>query len=151
MRDNRLALPIVLAVVALAAGGCDDDESSATAETAATEASPRDLAKLIGTVGSTDDPNAYEISLTTEDGSEVTTTLPPGKYRLETKDLSTIHNFHLGGPRAAVEVATDVAGRGEKTAIVVLQEGESYSYVCDAHPVTMSVTFSIHGRIRTQN
>ena len=32
---------------------------------------------------------------------------------------------------------------------VMLQEGESYSYVCDAHPTTMNVTFSIHGRIRT--
>jgi hypothetical protein len=151
MRDSRLALPIVLAVVALAAGGCDNDGRSATAETPTTEASTRDLARLIGTVGSTDDPDAYEINLTTEAGSEVTTVLPPGEYLLQTTDLSTIHNFHLGGPRAAVEVATDVAGTGEKTAIVVLQEGESYSYICDAHPTTMNVTFSIHGRIRTQN
>jgi plastocyanin len=151
MTDIRLALPIVLAIVALAAVGCDDDERSATAATAATEASTRDLAKLIGTVGSTDEPDAYEINLTTEDGSKITTTLPPGEYMLETTDLSTIHNFHLGGPRAAVEVATDVAGTGEKTTFVVLQEGESYSYVCDVHPTAMNVTFSIHGRIRTQN
>jgi hypothetical protein len=151
MRDSRVALPVVLAVVALAAGACDEGGRSATAETATTEPSTKDLARLIGTVGSTDDPDAYEINLTTEDGSEVTTVLPPGEYMLETTDLSTIHNFHLGGPRAAVEVATDVGGTGEKTVIVVLQEGESYSYICDAHPTTMNVTFSIHGRIRTQN
>ena len=41
---------------------------------------------------------------------------------LEINDPSTIHNFHLGGPRAAVDVASDVAGTGEKTAIVLLQE-----------------------------
>jgi hypothetical protein len=48
-------------------------------------------------------------------------------------------------------VATDVAGTGEKTATVLLQEPESYINVCDAHPIRMYVTFSIHGRIRTQN
>jgi hypothetical protein len=141
-----LALPIGLAVVALAAVGCRDGDDEGSAETSTTG-----LPKLIGTVGSTDDPDAYEINLTTEDGAEVTTTLRPGEYMLEIDDLSTIHNFHLGGPRAAVDVATDVAGTGEKTAIVLLQEPESYIYVCDAHPTTMNVTFSIHGRIRTQN
>jgi hypothetical protein len=146
MRDIRLALPIGLAVVALAAVGCGDGDDEGSAETSTTR-----LPKLTGTVGSTDDPDAYEINLTTEDGAEVTTTLPPGEYMLEIDDLSTIHNFHLGGPRAAVDVATDVAGTGEKTAIVLLQEPESYIYVCDAHPTTMNVTFSIHGRIRTQN
>ena len=70
---------------------------------------------------------------------------------LEIADLSTIHNFHLGARYVGVDVATDVAGTGEKTAIVVLRDGESYIYVCDAHPATMNVTFSIHGRIRTQN
>jgi hypothetical protein len=156
-----LALPVVLAVVALAVIGCGDDEGSVMAETATTgivatdaattETAATGLPKLIGTVGSTDDPDAHEISLTTEDGSEVTTTLPPRRYMLEINDLSTIHNFHLGGPYAAVDVATDVAGTGKKTAIVMLQEPEAYIYVCDAHPTTMKVTFSIHGRIRTQN
>jgi hypothetical protein len=134
------------AVVALAAVGCGGggDDGSVTAETTGP-------AKLIGTIGSKNDPDAYEIQLTTADGAEVTTILPPGEYLLEINDLSTIHNFHLGGPRAAVDVATDVAGTGRKTTIVVLQEPESYIYVCDAHPTTMNVTFSIHGRIRTQN
>jgi hypothetical protein len=163
MRDIRLAVPIGLAVVALAAAGCGDgdDEGSPTtettaAETVATDASTTEtpttgLAKLIGTVGSTDDPDAHEISLTTEDGAEVTTVLPPGKYMLEINDLSTIHNFHLGARRAGVDVATDVAGTGAKTTVILLQDGEAYIYACDAHPATMNVTFSIHGRIRTQN
>jgi len=157
MRDLRLALPLALAVVALAAVGCGDgtDEGSATTvetvatDTTTTETSTTGLPKLIGTVGSADDPDAYEIDLTTEDGAEVTTILPPGEYMLEINDPSTIHNFHLRGPR--VDVATDVAGTGEKAVVVVLPEVESYVYVCDAHPTTMNVTFSVHGRIRTQN
>ena len=151
MRDIRAALPIVLAVVALAAVGCDDDEGSATSETVASDTTTTETAKLIGTVGSTDDPDAYEINLTTEDGAEVTTTLPPGEYMLEITDLSTIHNFHLDARFSGVDVATDVAGTGERTATVLLQDGEAYIYLCDEHPTTMNVTFSIHGRIRTQN
>jgi hypothetical protein len=147
-----LALPIGLAVVALAAVGCgdgNDEQSATTVEIVATdpttsETSPSGLPKLIGTVGSMDDPDAYEISLTTEDGAEVTTVLPPGQYMLEINDLSTIHNFHLGARRAGVDVATDVAGTDEKTTIVLLQDGEAYIYACDAHPATMNVTFSIH-------
>lgn len=131
-----------LAVVALAAVGCGDgnDERSATT----VETSPSGLPKLIGTVGSRDDPDAHEISLTTEDGAEVTTVLPPGQYMLQINDLSTIHNFHLGARHAGVDVATDVAGTDAKTTIVLLQEGEAYIYACDAHPATMNVTFSIH-------
>jgi hypothetical protein len=87
----------------------------------------------------------------TEDGAEVTTTLPPGEYMLEIADLSTIHNFHLDARYAGADLATDVADTGDTTAVVVLKDGESYIYVCDAHPTTMQVTFSIHGRIRTQN
>jgi hypothetical protein len=152
-----LALPIGLAVVALAAAGCgdDNDEGATVVETVATDATTTETTtgprKLIGIVGSADDPDAYEISLTTEDGAEVTTVLPPGKYVLEINDLSSIHNFHLAARRTGIDVATEVAGTGEKTTIVVLQDGEAYIYACDAHPATMNVTFSIHGRIRTQN
>jgi hypothetical protein len=159
MRDIRLALSIGLAFLALAAVACgdgNDDGPAATVETVATdttttETSTRAPRKLTATVGSTDDPDAYEIRLTTEDRVEVTTILPPGEYVLEINDLSTIHNFHLGGPRAGVDVATDIAGTGEKTATFALQEEESYIYMCDAHPATMRETFSIHGRIRTRN
>jgi hypothetical protein len=159
MRDIRLGLSIGLAVVVFAAVGCGDgnNEGSAAAVetvapgTATTETSTPDLPKLIGTVGSTDDPDAYEINLTKKDGAEVTTVLPPGEYTLEINDLSTIHNFHLDARRSGVDVATKVAGTGKKTTIVVLQDGEAYIYACDAHPARMHVTFSIHGRIRTQN
>jgi hypothetical protein len=139
--DIRLALPIGLAVVALAAAGCGDGNDAGSAG----------RPKLIGTVGSPDDPDAYDISLTTEDGEEVTTVLAPGEYVLELHDPTTIHNFHLRGRYVGADLATDVAGTGEKTAIVVLRDGESYIYACDAHPATMEVTFSIHDRIRTQN
>jgi hypothetical protein len=120
----------------------------AAAGTSGTSRGPR---KLVGTVGSTEDPDAYEITLTSEDGAEVTTILPPGEYRLETNALSTIHNFHLRGRYAGADVVTDVAGTGEKTAIVLLNEPESYIYYCDAHPARMNAIFSIHDRIRTQN
>jgi hypothetical protein len=126
-------------------------EETVATDATTTETSTTGLRKLIGIVGSADDPDAYEISLTTEDGAEVTTVLRPGKYALEINDLSSIHNFHLAARRAGVDVATDVAGTGEKTTIVVLQDGEAYVYACDAHPATMNLTFSIHGRIRTQN
>jgi hypothetical protein len=149
MREIRLALPTLLAVVALATVGCGDDVGSVTTE------STTGLPKLIATVGSTDDADAYEIKLTTEDGAEVTTRLPPGEYLLEINDLSTIHNFHLGGALAkrevATDVATDVAGTAEKTTIVVLRDHESYHYFCDAHPATMNVTFSVHGWPLTRN
>ena len=110
-----------------------------------------DVPRLIATVGSPDDPDDYEISLTTEDGEKVTTVLAPGEYLLEIDDRSTIHNFHLAARHTGVDLATEVAGTGERTAVVMLQEPEAYIYFCDAHPARMSVTFSIHDRIRTQN
>lgn len=146
MRDLRLALPVGLAFAALAAAGCGDgnDEGSATTSTA-------DVPRLIATVGSPDDPDAYEISLTTEDGEKVTTVLAPGEYLLEIDDRSTIHNFHLAARQTGIDLATEIAGTGEKRAVVMLQEPEAYIYFCDAHPARMSMTFSIHDRIRTQN
>ena len=136
MRDPRLALPVGLAVVALATGGCGGGN---------------DLPKLIATVGAPDDPDAYEISLRTEDGDEVTTVLEPGEYRLEIDDRSTMHNFHLAARATGADLATEIEGTGEKTAVVNLQEPQAYIYFCDAHPARMEATFSIHDRIRTQN
>jgi hypothetical protein len=133
----RGPLAIGLAAAALAAAGCGGNED--------------DLPKLIGTVGTADDPDAYEISLRTEDGEEVTTVLAGGEYRLEIEDLSTIHNFHLTPRVTGVELATEVEGTGEQTAVVTFKEPEAYIYFCDAHPARMEVTFSIHDRIRTQN
>lgn len=139
-----MALPIGLAVVALAAPACGGDDEGSFSTSA-------ELPRLIGTVGSADDPDAYEISLKTEDGNEVTTVLASGRYRLEIDDVSTIHSFHLAARETGVDLATDVAGTGETTTVVSLAEPEAYLYFCDAHPARMEVTFSIHDRIRTQN
>jgi hypothetical protein len=136
MRAPRLVLPILVVVAALAAAGCGGDG---------------DLPKLIATVGSADDPDAYEISLRTEDGAEITTTLPPGEYRLEIDDRSTIHNFHLYERDRGLDVASEIEGTGTQTTTVVFPEPASYIYVCDAHPDRMRETFSIHDRIRTEN
>ncbi len=146
MRDLRLALAVGLAFAALAAAGCGggNDEGSATTSTP-------DVPRLIATVGSPDDPDAYEISLTTEDGEKVTTVLVSGEYLLEIDDRSTIHNFHLAARQTGVDLATEIAGTGERATVVMLQEPEAYIYFCDAHPARMEVTFSIHDRIRTQN
>ena len=146
MRDLRLALPVGLAFAALAAAGCGDgnDERSTTTSTA-------DVPRLIATVGSLDDPDAYEINLTTEEGEKVTTVLPSGEYLLEIDDRSTIHSFHLAARQTGVDLATEIAGTGERATVVMLQEPEAYIYFCDAHPARMEVTFSIHDRIRTQN
>jgi plastocyanin len=146
MRDLRLALPVGLAFAALAAAGCGDgnDEGSATTSTA-------DAPRLIATVGSREDPDSYEISLTTEDGEEITTVLAGGEYQLEISDLSTIHNFHLAARQEGVELATEVRETVERTTVVNFQEPQAYIYFCDAHPAKMEVTFSIHDRIRTQN
>jgi hypothetical protein len=77
--------------------------------------------------------------------------LASGRYLLEINDLSTIHNFHLVPREMGVDLATEIAGTGERTTVVSLQEPEAYIYFCDAHPATMEVTFSIHDRIRTRN
>ena len=136
MRAFRLALPIALAAVAFAAAGCGEGT---------------ELPKLIGTIGSPDDPDAYEIHLTTEDGAEITTTLPPGEYRLEIDDQSAIHNFHLYERDAGLDVASAIPGTETETITVVFPEPGSYIYECDAHPGRMRETFSIHDRIRTEN
>ena len=77
--------------------------------------------------------------------------LAPGQYRLEIDDLSTIHNFHLAARQTGANLATEIEGTGERTAVVNFQEPQAYIYFCDAHPARMEATFSIHDRIRTQN
>ena len=158
MTGVQLARAIALATVALASGACGDGggdgpapaANAVTADTAR-GTSTNDLPRLIGTVGAAVHPDAYAISLRTEDGTEITTTLLSGRYVLELDDRSTIHNFHLRGRYGGADVATDVERTGKETFTVLLNEPESYNYFCDAHPTRMNVTFSIHERIRTQN
>ena len=71
-----LLLVLVTAVAAVALVGCggDDDEGATETTTETTETDTTATgSRLIGTVGSESDPDAYVITLTTEDGSAVTT------------------------------------------------------------------------------
>lgn len=85
---------------------------------------------LIGTVGTPEDPDAFEIALTTEDG-EAVTSLPAGDYTIQVEDPSAIHNFHLTG--GSVDETTSVPGTEPATFEVTLEPGD-YRYVCDPHP-----------------
>ena len=87
-------------------------------------------ATLVGTVGTAQDPEAFEIALTTQDGQAVQV-VAAGTYTLVVDDFAQIHNFHLMGD--GVDAATDVAGTGKKTFEVTFQSGQ-YRYVCDPHP-----------------
>lgn len=148
----RLAFGATLAAAALVLAGCGGGGGEAggtettatettTTETTATETTPVAGAKLVGRIGSPDSPDAFVITLTTEDGAAVTT-LAPGTYTLEVDDPSTIHNFHLTGP--GVDVATDVGGTGTESFTVTLEAG-SYHFQCDPHASTMNGDFQVSG------
>jgi plastocyanin len=143
MKRTLLVLVVGLAVAAFAVAGCggDDDEAATDTETT-TETTDTGAAageELYATVGSEDDPDAFVITLTTEDGADVTT-LSPGTYTIEVDDKSDIHNFHLTG--SGVEESTTVAEVGETTWTVDLQPG-TYNYVCDPHASTMNGSFEV--------
>jgi plastocyanin len=155
MRGLHFALAGVLAVAALAVAGCGGGGNTSSTESTTTEATTTETTgtettttteatgtKIIGTVGSADNADAFEISLANEDGSDVTT-LTPGDYTLEIKDLSTIHNFHLTGP-GGVDVSSSVGETEDKDYKVTLQDG-TYNYVCDPHASQMSGSFTVSG------
>jgi plastocyanin len=152
MRGKRFAIAALLVALALAMAGCggDDDEGAATdtdtttettTDTGTTETTDTGGAatgqKLIGSVPSDD----FVITLTTEDGSEVTS-LPAGTYTLEIVDKTDIHNFHLSGP--GVDEASDVAGQEDEEYEIELQAG-TYEFVCDPHVSQMSGSFEVTG------
>jgi plastocyanin len=149
MRGLQFVIAAVLVGIALAAAGCggDDEEGAGTTETTATETTTTGTEttgggpKLIGTVGSEGDPEAFEITLTTEDGSEVTN-LTPGDYTLEIKDLATTHNFHLTGP--GVDVSSEVGETEDENYDITLQDG-TYDFVCDPHSSQMNGSFTVSG------
>lgn len=91
--------------------------------------------KLVGSVASDD----FVITLTDEDGSDVTT-LVHGTYTLQMVDMTSLHNFHLTGP--GVDVATEVDGQSDEEVEVELQAG-TYTFVCDPHASTMRGTFEV--------
>ena len=145
MRGVRvLLLVLVTAIAAVALVGCGDDDEGATETT--TETTETDTtatgSRLIGTVGSESDPDAFVITLTTEDGSAVTT-LAAGDYTLEINDLSSIHNFHLTGP-GDVDVMSEVDEIEDEDYDVTLEAG-TYNFVCDPHASQMKGSFEVTG------
>lgn len=145
MRSIRLALAALLAIGVLVAAGCGGDDEGASTDTTTTEtttsAAPAAGGTLVGSVGTSDDPDAFTISLTMEDGSPVST-LAPGDYTLEVDDPSSIHNFHLTGP--GVDVASDVGGTEDETYDITLEAG-SYTFQCDPHASSMNGSFEVTG------
>ena len=140
-----MLLVLVTAIGAVALVGCggDDDEGATETTTETTETDTTATgSRLIGTVGSESDPDAYVITLTTEDGSAVTT-LAAGDYTLEINDLSSIHNFHLTGP-GDVDVMSEVDEIEDEDYDVTLEAG-TYNFVCDPHASQMKGSFEVTG------
>ena len=125
---SRVPARTTLVALALLASGCSSQQAAPSAQGGAAQVQPG--ATLLATVGTAEDPEAYEIALTTQDGQAVDT-VAAGSYTVVVDDRAEVHNFHLSGP--GVDVASDVEGTGEKTFEVTLQPGE-YRYLCDPHP-----------------
>jgi plastocyanin len=141
MRKTILVLMLGTALVVGTAAGCGgDDEESATDTETATETETSGSGEAGGTLLASVGPG-FEISLTTEDGENVTT-LAPGSYTIEVNDQSDAHNFHLTG--AGVDETTEVSEVGEVTWDVTLDAG-SYEFVCDPHASSMNGSFEVSG------
>jgi plastocyanin len=123
MTPAARAAPCWALALALSACGSDSSGGSATDSGATAQVQP-------SSVGTEDDPEAFEIALTTQDGEPVEV-LAAGTYTLVVSDPAQIHNFHLTGN--GVDVATDVGGTGEERFEVTFTAGE-YDYTCDPHP-----------------
>lgn len=134
-RRAALALPLAL-LLAGCAGGSGAGTAGAAPDTAAAVVSPG--ATLIGRLGTPQDPDAFEISLTA-DGAPVRT-LPAGTYSIQVIDGTGIHNFHLSGP--GVDMATSVGNNERPTWQVTFAPG-TYEYVCDPHSSSMSGEFTV--------
>ncbi len=155
---KRTTFGIVLASLTLltaCSGGTDAEEPGAAAgdtssESPAEESTPEETTEetteapsggstvLLGSVGTEEDPEAFVISLTTEDGQEVTE-LPAGDYTIQVTDTATIHNFHLVG--GSVDESTSVPEVEDTVFEVTLEPGE-YTFKCDPHP-PMSGSFTV--------
>jgi len=153
---RRLAIGVAIASLTLVTG-CGGDEPEETVESAASEVSEEaesaapeesesetsdaaagESTVLIGLVGTEEDPEAFEISLTDEAGEPVST-LPAGDYTIQVSDPSEMHNFHFMG--GDVDESTSVPETEETTFEVTLEAGD-YTYVCDPHP-NMSGTLTV--------
>ena len=138
MKTWTVAVAIALTAMTASCGG-DEPEPAASAPAESGSSAPAgDAQQLLATVGTEDDPDAFEISLTDASGEEVTE-LPAGDYSIVVNDLSEIHNFHLEG--GDVDETTTVPETGETTWDVSLTAGD-YTAICDPHP-GMVLEFSV--------
>lgn len=126
---------VALLIVTLSA--CGSDSPGAPAADAEPQVQPG--ATLLGTVGTDEDPEAFEIALTTEDGTPVEV-VAAGDYTLVVEDPSRIHNFHLTG--SGVDVETGVAATGVERFEVTFEAGV-YEYTCDPHPSMMGAVRAV--------
>ena len=122
-----------------AAGDAAEEATEAAEPTEeATTGGSGESTVLLGMVGTADDPEAFEITLTDEAGEPITS-IPAGDYTIQVSDPSVMHNFHLTG--GSVDETTSVPELEETTFEVTLEAGE-YTYKCDPHP-PMTGTFTV--------
>ena len=125
----RVATALLAVAVLVAVPACSSESESANPATPPADA-PAPGSTLLGSVGTPDDPEAFEIALTDQGGTPVTT-LPAGDYTIVVSDPARSHNFAISGE--GVSEATSVPETGETTFQVSLQAGK-YTYICDPHP-----------------
>jgi hypothetical protein len=94
---------------------------------------------LVATVGDPSVPEAFRITLNDANGNKVTH-VDPGTYTITARDYATTHNFHLSGP--GVSETTEIEGTTTGTTWTVTFGNGTYTYVCDAHPLTMRGAFT---------
>ena len=127
-----IAVSLGAAMTLTACGGGDGGDPAPAA------GGERGSGVLLATVGTPEDPEAFEIALTYEDGEPVTS-LPAGDYTIEVSDPATEHNFHLTGQ--GVNEFTDVEAIVNVTWTVTLANAR-YTFVCDPHSTAMRGNFA---------
>lgn len=134
-RPARPLLAVALLAALSACGGSGG--SPAAAGPPASNVQPG--ATLTGTLGTADDPDAYEIGLTDSSGAAVSA-LPAGAYTIVVNDGTPIHNWVIEGD--GVKEETSVSGRGTSTLQVSLKPGE-YRFYCEPHTSSMNGTITV--------
>jgi hypothetical protein len=133
---TKVAVAVATLSAAAACGGSSSGGSGGGGQPSVSAGPPQHPASLVGDVGKND---AFTISLTTDTGAAVAN-VAAGSYKLVVHDLSGIHNFHLTG--SGVNDLTSVQKAETKTFTVALKPG-TYTFLCDAHPSTMTGTFTV--------
>lgn len=136
--DPSLAAPTTAAVQPTGAAPTGSAPTGAASTGAAPADGPAPGSTLLALVGTKDEPESFEISLTDSTGAPVTQ-LAAGSYTIKVTDQSRIHNFALKGD--GVEMATDVGDKENPTWQVTFKPGD-YTYTCDPHP-SMSGSFVV--------